>query len=103
MMIRMRSAAFLLPALILLQSDACDQKNASSPSPAKHFLTRPAHRFENVSSTGNLGVALDTMTGRWCRTWDWNYIGKPDANGLNTLPTCYELFTSEPAEVEATK
>jgi hypothetical protein len=101
-MFRVRSLLLLLPALIFLQSDACNQKAASTPPP-KHYITRPAHRFESVSSTGNLGVALDTMTGRWCRTWNWNYLRKPESNDLNTLPTCYELFTSEPPEIEGAK
>jgi len=52
-----------------------------------------------ISATGNLGIALDTMTGRWCRTWEWEYKNKPGEFGLNTLPTCYELFLSEPSEL----
>jgi hypothetical protein len=95
----MKTLLMCVPAVIFLQSNGCDQKPAPVPPP-KHYLTRPAHRFESVSSIGNVGVALDTMTGRWCRTWDWQYVAKPDANGLNMLPICYDLFIADPTEIE---
>lgn len=58
------------------------------------------HRFENVSSTGNLGVAPDTMTGDRGRTWPWVYKNESHTGGLDTLPTYYELYKNEPPEIE---
>lgn len=99
----MKTAVLLVPALLLLQSDACDRRPAPVAATTKHYIERPSHRFENVTSTGSLGVALDTMTGKWCRTWEWEFVGKPESKGLNTLPTCYEIFIEDPSETETAK
>jgi hypothetical protein len=95
------ASALLLPAFILLQTDSCDRKEAPPPPAPKHYVRRIEHRFENVSPTGALGVALDTMTGQWCRTWEWQYKNNAQSGSLDTLPTCYQLFQDEPAEIEA--
>jgi hypothetical protein len=90
----MRIAAFLVASLLLQQANGCDQTTkvvTPSPAPALDPIP-PAHRFENVSVLGATGVALDTVTGQWCRTWDWYYKAKPDSDSLNTLPTCLSLF-----------
>jgi hypothetical protein len=86
----MKACTFLVPLSVLILS-GCDQQQ--HPVPTKiEVPTPPTHRFENVSVLGATGVALDTVTGQWCRTWEWQYTGKPDATGLNTLPTCLSLY-----------
>jgi len=85
----MRIAACLAAMLIFLQPTGCDQ----SPKPAakeRHYP--PIHRFETVSSNGVSGVALDTVTGQWCKTWDWFYKSDALSGGLDTLPTCLSLY-----------
>jgi hypothetical protein len=86
----MKIAAFLVMSFLLQQADSCEQKPKAAapempPSP-------PIHRFESVSTVASTGVALDTVTGQWCRTWDWQYKAQPSADSLNTLPTCLSLF-----------
>jgi hypothetical protein len=83
--------------LVLLQESGCDQKPAPAVVPPTK-LHHPTHRFEDVSPTGSLGVALDTVTGQWCRTWDWAYKSDSQSGGLDTLPTCKSLFDSTPAD-----
>jgi len=79
-------------AFILLSG--CDQ---TPPKPAQAKSERPPiHRFESVSPTGSLGVALDTATGQWCRTWDWSYKTPTLSGGLDTLPTCLSLYQQTP-------
>jgi len=49
-------------------------------------------RFEGVSGVGEQGVALDTVTGQWCKTWDWSYKNDAMSGGLDTLPTCVSIY-----------
>src|SRR6185437_9088155 len=64
--------------------------------PTKH--RPPIHRFENVSEhAASPGVALDTVTGQLCRTWDWNYKNESLSGGLDTIPTCKSIFDSTPS------
>jgi hypothetical protein len=44
------------------------------------------------------GVAVDTVTGQLCRTWDWNYTANPNAKSMNTIPTCLSIFQDTPSE-----
>lgn len=86
----MKVAALFLASFLLQQANGCEEKapqTVAAPTPMP-----PTHRFENVSGNGSPGIALDTLTGQWCRTWDWSYKAKPDADSLNTLPTCLSLF-----------
>jgi hypothetical protein len=76
-----------LAVLILQQSLGCDQ----TPTPKEHHAP-PIHRFVSVTVPPSPGMALDTMTGQLCRTWDWAYTAKPDASDLNTAPTCLSLY-----------
>jgi hypothetical protein len=87
----MRIAAFLVMSFLLQQSDSCEKSIPPVTVPIPE-PTPPSHRFEPVSGVGSAGVALDTVTGQWCRTWDWQYKAKPDADSLNTLPTCLSVF-----------
>lgn len=85
----------------LRSGNAQDVRSPAPVATAKRYITRPPHRFENISAPGVSGVALDSMTGQWCRTWAWNYIKKPDANDINTLPLCEQVFVAYPSEIEA--
>jgi hypothetical protein len=87
----MRIAAFFLMSFLLQQSNGCENTTPPTAVPIPQ-PTPPAHRFEGVAVVGSAGVALDTVTGQWRRTWDWQYKAKPDADSLNTLPTCLSLF-----------
>jgi hypothetical protein len=96
-------ARTLTAFLCLVFLVGCEQppsQTASSASlqPVTPTHKHPIHRFENVSPTGGLGVALDTVTGQWCRTWEWDYKGSPERDDLNTLPLCKSLYDSDPAE-----
>ena len=96
----MKIAACLFAlALVLNQSNGCDQPSKSA---VKHLSS--IHRFENVSSPTSPGIALDTVTGQYCKTWEWSYRVQSMNGGLDTLPTCLSIFLSVPsAEDEATK
>lgn len=98
-----------IPAALFCCLCACDQlapkaKNEPSPPP----LTTPYQRFiplpevnSSVPGTHELygGVprpflALDTMTGLLCRTWDFSWQ-KPTAEyqtNIQNLPTCNSLY-----------
>ena len=90
----MRILFCTLAALMLQQSSGCDQpKAAPIPKP-------PLHRFENVFGLNGSGVALDTVTGQWCRTWEWSYKADSMSGGLDTLPLCYSIFKGVAANPE---
>ena len=91
----MKVAACLVALLAMQQADSCN----TSPAPApKEALLPPIHRFESVSGVGQTGLALDTVTGQWCRTWDWSYKAQSLNGTLDTLPTCLSLFNSYQAK-----
>ena len=93
----MKAAACALALIFLLDDPVgCDKPQAKPVIEAKHYP--PIHRFENVTSTGQLGVALDTVTGQWCKTWEWVYRGNAQSlsGGLDTLPTCLSLYRQVP-------
>ena len=96
----MRIAIFLVASIVLQQPSGCNDpkpdKSAEAPKPA--LAKPPTHRFENVTNPPSPGLALDTTTGQYCRTWPWVYANKPNANDLNTLPTCLSLYDQTPSE-----
>ncbi len=75
--------------LFFFQKD-CQESKPAVPMTKVHY---PVHRFEKTEPNSP-GIALDTVTGQFCRTWDWKFVGKPNDNGISTLPTCIELFHS---------
>jgi len=36
-------------------------------------------------------VALDTRTGRICKSWDW----QQSSSSLNSIPECYKIFIND--------
>jgi hypothetical protein len=92
----MKTAACLVVSLFLISLAGCDQP---APTPKEHHVP-PIHRFENVSTTGATGVALDTVTGQWCKTWEWVYKADSMSGGLDTLPTCLSLYNLTDAQAE---
>ena len=96
----MKIAACLALALFLQQSDGCDQA-APTPARAPEIHPNPVRRFDAVNTHGSSDVALDTMTGQLCRTWEWVYRGEnnPAKGGLDELPTCFKLYTDYPFTV----
>jgi len=57
--------------------------------------TTPFRRFEPAFSTDGYGIALDTVTGRWCKAWNWTmHPTNPTLMGLNDLPLCADIITS---------
>jgi hypothetical protein len=92
----------LLTALCLISLVGCEQPPSPTRTQTQQPVTPvhrpPTHRFENVSPTGSMGVALDTVTGQWCRTWDWDYKGSAQRFDLNTLPLCKSLYDSFPSD-----
>src|SRR5216683_679408 len=93
----MKSIAIAVASLALFQqSVGCDQAKPT-PKPAK--ITFPIHRFERPASVAP-DIALDTLTGQYCKTWEWKYKKSelaPTAD-LQDLPTCLSLFTSYPSQ-----
>lgn len=55
-------------------------------------------RFVSVESDGS--VALDTQTGRLCKTWEWNYPGEKLGTGLDALRTCSKMLQNDEDVVE---
>jgi hypothetical protein len=84
-------APFALTGL-LFQLTTCNKPPAyQRPEP-------PIHRFENISGVNGDGVALDTVTGQWCRTWQWVYKDNSQIGGLDQLPTCESLYNKTNAQ-----
>ena len=83
----------------LLQTNGCDSPQQSGKQEPAKPERPPIHRFENVSMPGSPGVALDTVTGQLCRTWDWVYKAatNPNKGGLDDLPTCLSIYRETPA------
>jgi hypothetical protein len=91
--------AFILLAASILAIQApsgCDSTAKPAVKPVEHHVP-PAHRFENVPGIAGDGIALDTVTGQWCRTWEWHYKVASMSGGLDTLPLCIDIFRSNPA------
>ncbi len=91
---------FVLPlALALLASDTdCDkQKTPDVVSPRPMVLRHVARRFELVEKS-QPGVALDTVTGQYCRTWDWAYVNRPEDKSFSTLQLCIDIYRGYPSE-----
>lgn len=95
----MKVAACLLAlALVLDDPIGCDKPEPKPVVQAKHYP--PIHRFENVPGVGVAGVALDTVTGQYCKTWEWLYRGNAAqslSGGLDTLPTCLSIYQNTPS------
>ena len=89
--------AVLSFAVLLFQVDSCD-KPKPAPKPSK--ITYPIRRFEHSAGTDS-GLAMDTLTGQLCKTWEWVYTS-PNApsHDMQTLPTCLSLFNDYPSEKE---
>lgn len=99
----MKSATCLCTLLLFLQqSNGCDSSQKTAPSVAKEIHLPPLHRFVNVSSPPSPGVALDTVTGQYCKTWDWTYKAKSMDGGMDMLPTCLSIFHGNPAQADPT-
>lgn len=90
------NAALVVLCLLPLIGCKPQQPTASTQSRVAPMHNSPIRRFENVSPSDGLGVALDTETGQWCRTWDWTYKGNAMRFDLNTLPLCKSLYDSNP-------
>ncbi len=75
----------------LLSLVAC-HKEAAPKSPMETALTESpgVQRFMPVQFDD--GVALDTQTGRLCKTWNWNYLGEKQGTGLDALETCSHML-----------
>lgn len=81
----MRYLLTALASVALIQADGCPSKPIDSARP-----TQPIGRFVPVTNHNLLDLAVDTVTGQMCRTWNWQY--KPDENGLAGLPLCNDLY-----------
>lgn len=62
-------------------------------SPEEGHVKSPFRRFEPVYSKDGHGIALDTVTGQWCKTWNWKmHPRNPSVKGLNDLPLCTAIY-----------
>ncbi len=78
----------------VLQANGCNSMQPKS-DPVK-IERPPLYRFESVSN-GSPGVAMDTVTGQYCRTWDWTYKAESMSGGLDTILTCLSIYKWTPA------
>jgi|SRR5579864_5655236 len=76
------------------------QPTTAAAAPAPVPYSPKERRFETINPSPSVvgwpigGYALDTKTGRLCRTWDW-VIKQKDGSELPTnTPTCYSLYQS---------
>lgn len=84
--------------LVLVPATGCMQPSTAAPAAKTHHA--PLHRFEHLSLAGQAGVALDSVTGQWCKTWEWTYRSDKMNGSLDTLPTCLSLYNTYPIQVE---
>lgn len=88
--------AIVVIAAVLLQQSGCDEQAPKTATQPAHRYP-PTRRFENVASPGSpAGVALDTVTGQYCKTWEWTYKASGLNGGLDTLPLCLSLYEGTP-------
>lgn len=86
----MKASALIAVLLFLQQVNGCD---GSKPKSASVKPDRPpTHRFDLIRDPPTPGMAIDTTTGQFCRTWDWVYTNNPSDKSFETLPTCISLF-----------
>jgi hypothetical protein len=91
-------------AAVIVCSIGCEDPAKHSPTSRQIESTEktfPIHRFENVTNAGLPGVALDTVTGQLCKTWDWSYKDQKMSGGLDTLPMCLSLFKGTPSSTDS--
>jgi hypothetical protein len=86
----------ILAAVILWQQSGCDQPPVQQPVKVPEPDKRHYQRFIPIPREANVvgvpwsgGVALDTMTGQLCRTYDMAI------KGWDTIPLCYYLYETE--------
>src|SRR5690242_6532515 len=87
-----------LTAAILLSLQACNLTTPTRPPRPPQSTEPSAQRFVPITSPSPLfdgmqpaHFALDTATGRLCKSWEWN----APQNELNALPVCYSLTRVE--------
>ena len=90
--------SFILTAAILLTLQGCDSARSTQPSQPTQPTQPNTQRFVPIASPTPLfsgmqpaHFALDTATGRLCKSWDWN----APQHELNDLPACYSLTRME--------
>jgi hypothetical protein len=87
-------AISLILVTVFLQQTGCDQPAQAPKSVApdqthyQRFIPIPRESFiVGVPWSGS--VALDTMTGRLCRTYDMQM------KGWESIPLCYQLYSTD--------
>lgn len=69
-----------------------DEKPQVKPQ-AESRGNAPFRRFEPAFSTDGYGIALDTVTGQWCKAWNWKmHPTNATLTGLNDLPLCTDIY-----------
>ncbi len=91
----MKAAVTLATAMLVFQQSLGCNQSTKPVEKVRHYP--PIHRFVNVPSSVSPGVALDTVTGQYCKTWDWAYNNASLKGGLDTLPTCLSIFQGTPS------
>jgi|ERR1039458_3150186 hypothetical protein len=92
-------AIALFVVLLSLLLVAC--RNQTPPKSAMEMALTESpgvQRFVSVESDGS--VALDTRTGRLCKTWEWNYPGAKMGTELDALRTCSKMLQNDDEWVE---
>lgn len=66
--------------------------NTVQPAPNEKSI----RRFEPAFSTDGYGIALDTVTGQWCKAWNWRmHPTNESLMGLNDLPLCIDIYKQD--------
>jgi hypothetical protein len=92
------------PLLLLAGCSKLDNigrpKASAATGPKFMDIQLPAARFQRVESVleRNGGLALDTATGRLCRTYEWIAIPATELkkSGLDELPLCEDMVFITP-------
>jgi hypothetical protein len=90
--------ASLVLGLLILVSVACDTHEPVRKSTVAQALTGNPNVQRFILVNNNLipagFLAMDTQTGRLCRTWDWSTPGNSPlaGKGIDSLDTCREML-----------
>lgn len=75
------------------------QAGSAQAQPGTIRQLSPLHRFERITGGPiDAGMAVDTVTGQLCRTWNWNFRNKSLSGSVDTLPLCVDIYRQFPAE-----
>jgi hypothetical protein len=89
-----RNVVLIIGVVFLIGCNDTPPPSTEKPQ-AVSRTDKPLQRFEPAFSTDGYGIALDTVTGRWCKAWNWTmHPTNSTLLGLNDLPLCSDIYTN---------